>query len=154
MIDVVWIWTTHKACTLYVGGNRTHRHNPNVFNPYACLLTIRCLPFCIHINSRCPPTSADIVNRTRTTFLLDSLASYWNTFIPYRQMGERGIEPLLFTTWEQIYSLPQHHQSLPFTPNFLCIAKNIRKEAVSTFFARVMLTGGLEPPFCTNAYSV
>lgn len=84
MIDVVWIWTTHKACTLYVGGNRTHRHNPNVFNPYACLLTIRYLPFCIHINSRCPPTSADIVNRTRTTFLLDSLASYWNTFIPYR----------------------------------------------------------------------
>ncbi len=98
--------------------------------------------------------SADTVNRTRTIFLLDSLASYWNTFIPYRQMGERGIEPLLFTTWEQIYSLPQHHQSLPFTPNFLCIAKNIRKEAVSTFFARVMLTGGLEPPFCTNAYSV
>ena len=69
-------------------------------------------------------------------------------------MGERGIEPLLFTTWEQIYSLPQHHQSLPFTPNFLCIAKNIRKEAVSTFFARVMLTGGLEPPFYANAYSV
>lgn len=69
-------------------------------------------------------------------------------------MGERGIEPLLFTTREQIYSLPQHHQSLPFTPNFLCIAKNIRKEAVSTFFARVMLTGGLEPPFYTNAYSV
>nr|DAM99909.1 MAG TPA: hypothetical protein [Caudoviricetes sp.]DAU45433.1 MAG TPA: hypothetical protein [Caudoviricetes sp.]DAW87129.1 MAG TPA: hypothetical protein [Bacteriophage sp.]DAZ25856.1 MAG TPA: hypothetical protein [Caudoviricetes sp.]DAZ69824.1 MAG TPA: hypothetical protein [Caudoviricetes sp.] len=25
------------------------------------------------------------MNRTRTTFLLDSLASYWNTFIPYRQ---------------------------------------------------------------------
>ena len=49
-IDAVWIWTTHKACTLYVGGNRTHRHNPNVFNPYACLLPIRCLPFCIHIN--------------------------------------------------------------------------------------------------------
>nr|DAS22554.1 MAG TPA: hypothetical protein [Bacteriophage sp.] len=24
------------------------------------------------------------MNRTRTTFLLDSLASYWNTFIPYR----------------------------------------------------------------------
>ena len=49
-IDVVWIWTTHKACTLYFGGNRTHRQNPNVFNPYACLLPIRCLPFCIHIN--------------------------------------------------------------------------------------------------------
>lgn len=30
--------------------------------------------------------NADIVNRTRTTFLLDSLASYWNTIIPYRQM--------------------------------------------------------------------
>nr|DAL06756.1 MAG TPA: hypothetical protein [Caudoviricetes sp.] len=29
--------------------------------------------------------NADIVNRTRTTFLLDSLASYWNTIIPYRQ---------------------------------------------------------------------
>ena len=69
-------------------------------------------------------------------------------------MGERGIEPLLFTTWEQIYSLPQHHQSLPFTPNFLCIAKNIRKEAVSTFFFSFLLTGGLEPPFYTNAYSV
>nr|DAE45659.1 MAG TPA: hypothetical protein [Caudoviricetes sp.] len=26
------------------------------------------------------------MNRTRTTFLLDSLASYWNTFIPYRQI--------------------------------------------------------------------
>nr|DAR81854.1 MAG TPA: hypothetical protein [Caudoviricetes sp.] len=25
------------------------------------------------------------MNRTRTAFLLDSLASYWNTFIPYRQ---------------------------------------------------------------------
>nr|DAH59494.1 MAG TPA: hypothetical protein [Caudoviricetes sp.] len=24
------------------------------------------------------------MNRTRTTFLLDSLASYWNTFIPYQ----------------------------------------------------------------------
>ena len=46
-------------------------------------------------------------------------------------MGEGGIGPLLFT------------------PNFLYIAKNIRKEAVSTFFARVMLTGGLEPPFYT-----
>lgn len=32
------------------------------------------------------PTNADIVNRTQTTFLLDSLASYWNTFIPYRQI--------------------------------------------------------------------
>nr|DAR37164.1 MAG TPA: hypothetical protein [Caudoviricetes sp.] len=29
-------------------------------------------------------TNADIVTRTRTTFLLDSLASYWNTIIPYR----------------------------------------------------------------------
>nr|DAJ03481.1 MAG TPA: hypothetical protein [Bacteriophage sp.] len=26
------------------------------------------------------------MNRTRTTFLLDSLASYWNTIIPYRQI--------------------------------------------------------------------
>lgn len=66
----MWIWTTHKACTLYVGGNRTHRQNPNVFNPYACLLTIRYLPFCIHINSRCPPTSADTRTRTLITILL------------------------------------------------------------------------------------
>ena len=69
-IDVVWIWITHKACTLYVGGNRTHRQNPNVFNPYACLLPIRCLPFCIHINSRSPPTSADTRTRTLITILL------------------------------------------------------------------------------------
>ena len=66
----MWIWTTHKACTLYVGGNRTHRQNPNVFNPYACLLAIRCLPFCIHINSRCPPTNADTRTRTLITILL------------------------------------------------------------------------------------
>lgn len=29
--------------------------------------------------------NADSRNRTCTTILLDSLASYWNTFIPYRQ---------------------------------------------------------------------
>lgn len=28
-------------------------------------------------------------------------------------MEKGGIEPPMFTTWEQIYSLPQHRQSLP-----------------------------------------
>lgn len=30
-------------------------------------------------------------------------------------MGKRGIEPPLFTTWEQVYSLPLHSQSLPLS---------------------------------------
>ena len=66
------------------------------------------------------------------------------------RMGERGIEPPMFTTRERIYSPPQHHQSLPFALNFLCIAKNIRKEAVGTLFARATPTGGIEPPFYTK----
>lgn len=32
-------------------------------------------------------------------------------------MGERGIEPPMFTTRERIYSPPQHHQSLPLPRN-------------------------------------
>lgn len=38
-------------------------------------------------------------------------------------------------------------------PNFLCIAKNIGKEAAGTFLAGVMPAGGFEPPFCYHAYS-
>ena len=65
-------------------------------------------------------------------------------------MGERGIEPPMFTTRERIYSPPQHHQSLPFARNFLCIAKNIRKEAVGILIARAAPTGGIEPPHYTK----
>ena len=60
------------------------------------------------------------------------------------------IEPPMFTTRERIYSPPQHHQSLPFALNFLCIAKNIRKEAVGILIARTTPTGGIEPPHYTK----
>lgn len=33
------------------------------------------------------------------------------------EMGKRGIEPPAFTTWELIYSQPQHRQSLPLPQN-------------------------------------
>lgn len=47
--------------------------------------------------------NADIVNRTRTTFLLDSLASYWNAIIPYRQ----AVVFYLVITTQGFFSQPQ-----------------------------------------------
>jgi hypothetical protein len=51
--------------------------------------------------------NADIVNRTRTTFLLDSLASYWNTIIPYRQ----AVVFYLVIASQGFFSQPQAAQS-------------------------------------------
>nr|DAJ78280.1 MAG TPA: hypothetical protein [Bacteriophage sp.] len=47
------------------------------------------------------------MNRTRTTFLLDSLASCWNTFIPYRQ----AVVFYLVITTQGFFSQPQAAQS-------------------------------------------
>ena len=57
--------------------------------------------------------NADIVNRTRTTFLLDSLASYWNTFIPYRH-----------APWQHWLS-----PRIAFCTSRLCSATNTTKSA-------------------------
>lgn len=60
-------------------------HRANTYRPpYSNFLSKACQHYARR-PKRCFQ-SADIVNRTRTTFLLDSLASYWNTFIPYRQI--------------------------------------------------------------------
>lgn len=45
-------------------------------------------------------------------------------------MGKRGIEPPVFTTWELIYSQPQHRQSLPLPQN--------RPQTVSNHIFRAM----------------
>lgn len=46
--------------------------------------------------------------RTHTTAL---------TYSINLEMGKRGIEPPTFTTWERIYSPPQHRQLLPLPRN-------------------------------------
>ena len=42
---------------------------------------------------------------------------YLQVAILLSRMGKRGIEPPMFTTWELIYSQPQHRQSLPLPRN-------------------------------------
>lgn len=42
---------------------------------------------------------------------------YSQVAILLSRVGKRGIEPPMFTTWELIYSQPQHRQSLPLPHN-------------------------------------
>lgn len=49
-----------------------------------------------------------------------------------QRMGKRGIEPPMFTTWELIYSQPQHRQSLPLPHN--------RHKTVSNMFYVLCVT--------------
>lgn len=42
---------------------------------------------------------------------------YLQVAILLSRVGKRGIEPPMFTTWELIYSQPQHRQSLPLPQN-------------------------------------
>ena len=56
----------------------------------------------------------------------------------FLQVGKRGIEPPMFTTWELIYSQPQHRQSLPLPHN--------RHKTVSNMFYVLCVTlSGLQP---------
>ena len=67
------------------------------------------------IEQRSVPFYRKAINRTSVNGFLILIFSCKITFSAhYTEMGERGIEPPMFTTRERIYSPPQHHQSLLF----------------------------------------
>ena len=80
---------------------------------------------------------------------------YSQVAILLSRMGKRGIEPPVFTTWEQIYSLPQHRQSLPLPHNRHQTVSNLIFRAMRCtmrlFKVRFVLPPIYTPLFCPQA---
>lgn len=80
------------------------------------------------------------------------LSTAYGKVHPCRKLAQCvGLEPTRRINARRLSKPFQYHYGN--TAEFSYIAKNIVKEAVGTFLAGVMPTGGSDPPFCYLAYS-